>query len=79
MPLDDDYRWPTALRVALFPVTYLFLVVFAWYGAYNTLCELRDAPIVGTAFDCSATSSSRLVIFSRTSRCRSASTTAASR
>ena len=45
--LADRARWPTAVGVALFPVTYLFLVVFAWYGPYNTLCELRDAPIVG--------------------------------
>jgi hypothetical protein len=42
-------RWPTTIAVAGFPVTYLFLVLFAWYGPYNSLCEARGVPILGTA------------------------------
>ena len=53
-------RWPTTLGVALFPLSYLFLVLFAWYGAYNALCELRDVPIVGTAEAVTLNGASRL-------------------
>jgi hypothetical protein len=42
-------RWPTTFGVAVFPVAYLFLVLSAWSGPYNALCERRGVPMLGTA------------------------------